>query len=1809
MSTHGQHHFCLLWIHDDNFSEETVVFNSDRVALNEGSLCKLAALKNTVSTHDFTISTPALSATRPENTPGKTSLRNGGRKSVKYASDMEKHADSSRSLIFMARDMTPEQKRKQPRLQVSVHTNAAAAFGFRNNMQAIVLPALEDVHSASHVEIVFRDQYLARSDMWRLTVAVLSEKSVFKGQKLLFLGSIKATVKNIFVDGQKVTSAFFSSSTKPIFRSESAKYVVFIQMSREMWDFDAEGSGEIMFNKVINGFLPDLFKRWQKLNVHHLVSIIMFTRLEYEHGVLVRRDEDTDASHSNGRSPGNGREYRDYYRVVTTDASSSRWVDILYKLKKEFKVFLKDVSVVGGNDAYGPPPETLASVKARTETESVIAGQPTTSARGNILEAINLAASQFSKDYIDRDLVHTGISLCIVTAGTGIFEVDYNILKLTTDALVASGMGVDLVSLARMPLHSVPLFRYRSPHILPGLPVVSDIYTFEGGSTPRQAGYLESFMVGTPRGTGRFMRRASSHNKEQVPGTLMESGVQWSYALPHWIDVSFWTGHSDEEHLRTQYGLNYKRKKGSKRNDSFTTSCRMYELQMMGLMETEMSDIAIPLMLSEYANAEKPRQARHHLEPAPSEELSGSYGSTRSFHGYIASSPQQHDDDSRTKMDMSTRKEIIDWMAAYDKQVPFRTQDSPPVKTILDQTPIESSRGSLETTVRFSSSPTKSRNSLATQQFRPGESPRGTGFLGNRSPPKRAMLPVKTDQPKQSSMRSTQTVPRRAPMPRQLSLVGGLGTAKSTASTSVSNESAGTSTPTLESPPPPTAPKSGGLFSSLTQQLLSTLQRKPSQASLRTTASGFSDRVDSDRASMVQRSTPIAIRSNSVVSEHEEEQEEEGEESQKAETYRGSVARMPEDIVIRDASVVGRQAATMSDSAPDASADRADYNRVLSPLTAISPWLTMLNPSNPKKHNMSIASQFRRWQHIFPKPVPTSVMKWKSLCSPASLPLTAEYFPTAEQLRNEYSESPYRILPLDDDESSEAPKTREALIRELIACRLSHGFQIVVGPAATEFAGTKAASLVKVFDKNYMAEDGATVLMTVGNNIHLLVCTENGEIEVRRYNRKPVAEVEYTGAVNPTVAYHPYIRTYLAKGYEMRPVIFKNPRPTYNWNAIDHHLAGYKQEHTSQDMRFWRARFVLIPVAHKIRSGQLGFVSENSEEEIRLEGIQKLTQIWQRHRYIPPEERRFQQSLQQRRKDPNPLAIEYHTHDPSMIVRNHATGLAEALSQDEPGHDLFAESEQYHTNDFDMQKLAQHLQASPPKGIPVADRRWHFKTHWKCFRGDHLTSFLLVNFKDIETREDAVKLGNALMKKGLFTHAVQKHQFRDGNYFYQVAPDYRTMPYPENKSGWFGMAGRSIPTTPMQEGSKASPKFLPVDKIRSPKVGPVDKARSPLIGPSDSNRPRSGTDETKDSGRSTPKPDSNKRPRLELSRSLRYDVDHRKNSYRPEIITLHYDRIHNPENCYHIRLEWINVTAKLIEDALVSWATSVERYGLKLVELPIAEGYDTLTQHPFRRPYLIKLALQPPRGTPKQYLEAGTTAYEETYPFQRALVRKFDFVLDYEAASTFDQGVDVSYSWGKPDYQYTQFIHKSGGLLIQIDGDGNLMLAANRLCVNRSATAREASKYEVSRREKRNFSTPAPPAHASPFLGALKSSEPQSVLSRNSFTEASVEPENVAQQLEAFCFDAEKLRIFYEDALRPTASPSPHLTPRQTPRQTPVLSAMNAIPHLGLPPSISLRNASFAESSPRIGLSPSRRSSIQGLKSYLSESGSHRDLN
>ena len=1738
--------FATVEFHDDAFSREKVLISVDHIpgcTLADGTLARVAAFKSNIAPTDFQ-NTDAHSANVPPPRPassadddnGKRTSSRGTRQTSRsnktHESRVHSLADMSKSLVFVISALSAEQKSKRPTLQISLHMSIKNAFSFSNRQQVVVLPSDAGASTASFVELAFRDQYLARADMWQLTVSELSRKAVVRGQEFHFMGAIKATIKSIYVRGRKVTSALISPSTVPIFRSESARYVFFIQMSAEMWDFDSEGSGELMFNKVINGVLPDLFKRWVKLGVKHAVNIVLFTRLEYQKGML--RDVGVDAT-ATGKEQKDTHEteldYRDFYKVVTTDMPSKDWVKILFELRKEFKVFLRDTLIIPGSEAYGRKPDTLAEVKDAQEVECLIAGRPTVASKGNVLEAVNLASSQFAQDYIDRDLLRTGISLVIVTAGTGVFEVDYNMLKLTTDTLIGNGIGIDLVSIAPMPLHSVPLFRYRTPYIFSKTGGSSAVGSYNHvGSTPR------NLSVVYPKSSSS-VRSGTGISSAEMLADLTSRDTQWSYALPHWIDISFWTGDADEDSYKPGAKRLVRRKHGK---SGFAANCTMYELQAMGLMESEMTDIAISfLRVRPDLMNNKPRRPFQDLQTRNSfgQGSLPKHFTSSDIDRSQQSSPEKAVTGSMNEVDNTAREALTKWMDQYDHDIFHGTRWD-----LISQMQISSKGVRL---VDTASNQFKAASYQSSQTMQLSTSP----GVQKRLPLPASRLPAvastertesSTADSDTSSIRSSKPLKdgsekaKRKAMPRQFSLgPKGLGPMKTAASTSISSANAETVAASDHKKAVAQPSKMSGL---LTQQLRNTLRKKPSQQSIASYAPPVHD--DSSSVTDVAPSNPISIGKNKTDASGDEETDD----LQRSATVKPTnLMRTREEANLTQAADNALKSGSFTSTSFK---NRFGIQGGLSPLRAMSPWLTMLNPSNPKKENMSIASQYRRWQHVFPKAIPTSAIKWKSLCSPAALPLTSEYFPTAEELREQYDENPYTVSVQNDQEMAKSPPTREALLRQMIAARLSNGFQIVIGRDAETFSRSHGSALLDCFEPEMITEDASTVLMSVGNNFHQLICLDKNHIEVRRFIRKPVQMVESEGILDPSVVYQPRLRTALAETYEKRQFIFRNPRSKYDWSTIDQYISDRDYE-LSPDLRYWRARFVLIPVdPPKSSRGPLAPVAEATDEEIRLEGIQRLTQIWQRHRFIQPEERRFQASLQHRRKDPNPLAIDYQTRDPSMVARAYAGRHAEmGMSHPELQAPLFAEDQLYHTNDFDIQKLSQHIQAEPPRGLNVVDRRWHWKVYQRCFRGDELTTWLLINFKDMDARDDAVKLGNELMKKGLFTHVQHKYHFRDGNYFYQVSSEYRTTHHTEQKGSWFSkMTERSTPNTPLLESTKHF----------------SERSKSRL----------SSDDSSESSGHNTPKKE---RKNLELSRVLQYDVDPKKRSWRPEIINLHYDRIHNPDNCYHIRIEWMNVTSKLIEDAITTWATSVERYGLKLVGVPIGEACTITERHPFRSPYKITLAVPPPAPKsrpPHDHGHHSNQHHEDKNLFQKAILRKWDFVLDLEAASNFDADVDVTYSWGPPEYEHTQFIHKSGLVLAEIHDDGSFLLLANRMAGSRSSTTASA----VPRFERRTTQQTLP--HKSPYASPLvRATDVPSTPNLNAtktahstskpnitFTDLALDGKEpsafgIKDVFERFCHNDRVLEDFYEEVLaRPSASPSPRVGPVPgSPRHTPLL--------------------------------------------------------
>lgn len=1189
--------------------------------------------------------------------------------------------------------------------------------------------------------------------MWRLASSLV-DRCVFVGKKLTFIGTIRATVQEIYVRGKRVTTGYISSKTKPIFRSESARVLLFIQMSREMWEFEEDG--EIVFNKAIDGFLPELFLRWRKSNCHHQVSIILFTRVQYG---------DTAP-----RTSTQQQDFRDYYRVVVSSMISTDPSAILVQLKKEFGWFMRDALLEGGKGGVNSIP-----------------GRMSHAIHGNILEAINLAGHQYNKDYVDRDLTRTGISITVVTPGTGHFEVDENLLRITTENLTANGVSIDLLCLSKMPLHSVPLFKYKD----------------------------------------------SQANK-------------WNFAMPHWLDVSY-----------------YSTSQGKFGEQKFKPRCKMYELQMMGIMESEISSITIPFLHD------------------------------AAFHS-------------------ASDSKDTSWMQDYDNSIFL---------------PLEKWRKMVASTLNFEEKILAQADQedalLLSTSFHEGP----LGSFDTFMRPHLARHVGANNQPRTRDFKATPTI------------------GSSTRIAPGTNISVGK----------PLVPKISG----------PNLPRSRS----------------SSIASIFERNRMAATTKNNNSSQDHES------------------------------------------------------NKV------ILPWQIISNPSFPARNDVSTRTRFRRWQHVFPQSNHSVNVKWKALCAPAALPLTTEYFPTYEKLQMEFEEYTYTIsFDIDNTEMN-----RKELMRNMIGQRLDQGFQIIVDEENPKFLGED------VSDSIYMSQ---------GDQIHHLSFDSNYSVVVKRYVRK----VETI----PPIEYDAMICSSLGKQFESRRNIFTVPDIlSYNWNYIDQVLGGYEEGFT-ESMRYWRARFILLPVEIPRRQPQIHQSIQLSDdldnEEIRVAGVNRLVSIFQKGQYLTAEEKEATQAKTQK-EAPTTMTVLFTTTDPSAFVtQEYETLLYGSVFTRKPL--LMNETESFR-KDVKLSTLAKELQSS--RGLKIEDRRWHLRLYEMCFVGTELVDWLVENFSDIPDRAQAIEYGQVLMQGGLFEHVSKRHQFLDGYYFYQFKLDFAN-PNKTPTKGWF------------------STKKVMHEKITSPTASNTGSGSNLLDSPRITGRSRSSSSTTNISGEPSlrsPTITQTRRPRIMLSHRIKFDVDHGKQSFRPEIVNLHYYRIYNPDQCYHIRLEWLQATSRLIEDTLSSWARIAERYGLRLVEVPIQESALIPVSNPFRAPARIVLADDPSSDTLGQQNNLKPMGPME---FRREVLHRFGYILDVEAMGNYPtKEVEVVWSWGRPSYRYSQYVHRSGVIFAQISDEGVICLLANRLIAARS------------------------------FVSAK--------------TKKSVSAESLADDLTEFCEDRQALKQFYEELI------------------------------------------------------------------------------
>jgi len=324
-----------------------------------------------------------------------------------------------------------------PKDTVYIEKSTAESFQLSNYKSLVVNKVDKSKVALDSVELLFKEQYLGRSEMWRLKKH-LADSVVYLNKKISFCkDTIRCTVNEMWGQGDRVACGAITPDTKVVFRSTTAMVYLFIQMSSEMWDFDMYG--DLYFEKAVNGFLYEMFTKWQNTGASHETTIVLFSRTFYDAKDL---SEFPIHMHECLQQDYRGRFYEDFYRVVVQNEKFDDWFPTLTLLRQTFTDYSKLVL------SYHQRPGLQIPEASNS-----------TAAQGNFLEVLNISLNTFEKHFINRNLDRTGQQAIVITPGVGIFEVDRDLTVITKQRIIDSGVGSDLICVGEQPLHAVPLFK------------------------------------------------------------------------------------------------------------------------------------------------------------------------------------------------------------------------------------------------------------------------------------------------------------------------------------------------------------------------------------------------------------------------------------------------------------------------------------------------------------------------------------------------------------------------------------------------------------------------------------------------------------------------------------------------------------------------------------------------------------------------------------------------------------------------------------------------------------------------------------------------------------------------------------------------------------------------------------------------------------------------------------------------------------------------------------------------------------------------------------------------------------------------------------------------------------------------------------------------------------------------------------------------------------------------------------------------------------------------------------------------------
>uniref|UniRef100_A0A8C9LAH5 GATOR1 complex protein DEPDC5 n=1 Tax=Pavo cristatus TaxID=9049 RepID=A0A8C9LAH5_PAVCR len=748
-----------------------------------------------------------------------------------------------------------------------------------------------------------------------------------------------------------------------------------------------------------------------------------------------------------------------------------------------------------------------------------------------------------------------------------------------------------------------------------------------------------------------------------------------------------------------------------------------------------------------------------------------------------------------------------------------------------------------------------------------------------------------------------------------------------------------------------------------------------------------------------------------------------------------------------------------------------------------TPQRALINPFAPSRMPMKLTSNRRRWMHTFPvgmnlktqskdspedavsnSPDPiltlsappvvpgfccTVGVDWKSLTTPACLPLTTDYFPDRQSLQNDYTEGCYDLLPeadMDRRDEEGVQMTAQQVFEEFICQRLMQGYQIIVQSKPQKPATTVPPPLSSspLYSRGLVSrnrpEEEDQYWLSMGRTFHK-VTLKDKIITVTRYLPKypyESAQINYTYSLCPSHSDSEFVSCWVEFSHERLE--------EYKWNYLDQYICSAGSEDFSliESLKFWRTRFLLLPACisatKRIMEGEVhcdvyGDKPRSDEEEWQLlDGfirfVEGLNRIRRRHR----SDRMIRKgSAMKGLQIAGPLPTHSLEQSGPPIGKKGTSALSALLEM---------EANQKSLGEQQAAMLSGKSSGQPSESGSIAitptymDSPRKVKQLWSflylltgiqllseqkglspsCFISAEVVHWLVNNVEGVQTQAMAIDIMQKMLEEQLIVHASGEalRTFIYGFYFYKIVVD--------KEPDRVGMQQPAMwHTAAMDDFSAFQRKWFEVAFVAEELLHSEIPA---FFLPWLPSRPASYASRHSSFSRSfggRSQAAALLAATVPEQRTVTLDVDVNNRTDRLEWCSCYYHGNFSLNAAFEIKLHWMAVTAAVLFEMVQGWHRKATSCGFLLV--PVLEGPFALPSYlygdPLRAQLFIPLNVSCLLKEGSEHLFDGfepETYWDRMHLLQEAIAYRFGFVQDKYSASAFNFPAE-----NKP-----QYIHVTG---------------------------------------------------------------------------------------------------------------------------------------------------------------------------------------